>query len=92
MEMVRVDLSEFKDEGKEVIDELLEFIKARLGVNPEVSSDTMKLEGEKCTKEYMRVLLRKFLHKNGLKSYYRVISGGDDLLIIKERKISKQGE
>ncbi|MBS7659765.1 MAG: hypothetical protein QXR17_01600 [Candidatus Bathyarchaeia archaeon] len=90
--MIKVDLSDLKVEGKEVVDELLEFIKARLGVNPEVSSDTMKLEGEKCTKEYMRVLLRKFLHKNGLKPYYRVISGGDDVLIIKERKIPKQSE
>lgn len=89
--MVKVNLSELKGEGKEVIDELLEFIKVRLGVNPEVSSDAMKLEGEKCTKEYMRVLLRKFLHKSGLKPDYRVISGGDDVLIIKERKI-KQGE
>lgn len=86
--MVKVDLSELKVEGKAIIDKLAEFIKDKTGVNPEISSNLMTLEGDKCSKEYVRVLLRKFLHKNDLKPYYRVISKGEDTLLIKERKFS----
>ncbi|MBC7131117.1 hypothetical protein H5T51_07895 [Candidatus Bathyarchaeota archaeon] len=88
--MVKVDLSELKVEGKEVIDKLVEFIKDKTGGNPEISSNLMTLEDDKCSKGYMRVLLRKFLYKIGLKPYYRVISGEENTLIIKERRSSEQ--
>jgi len=35
----------------------------------------------------LRVLLRKYLHRAKLKDYFRVISGKENALIIKERKI-----
>jgi hypothetical protein len=87
-----VDASELKDEGKEVIQGLANFIKEKTGA--EVTRDsnqvTVKGEGAAVTKKYLRVLVKKYLHKKDLKEYYRIISGGEDALKIKERKLEEE--
>ena len=87
-----VDASELKDEGKEVIQGLTSFIKEKTGA--EVTRDsnqvTVKGEGVAVTKKYLRVLTKKYLHKKDLKEYYRIISGGEDTLKIKERKLEEE--
>ena len=87
-----VDASELKDEGKEVIQGLANFIKERTGA--EVTRDsnqvTVKGEGVAVTKKYLRVLAKKYLHQKDLKEYYRIISGGEDTLKIKERKLEEE--
>lgn len=87
-----VDASDLKDEGKEVIQGLTSFIKEKTGA--EVTRDsnqvTVKGEGVAVTKKYLRVLTKKYLHKKDLKEYYRIISGGEDTLKIKERKLEEE--
>jgi hypothetical protein len=84
-----VDASELKDEGKQVVQALADFVKEKTG--SEVSEDsnkvTIKGEGKAVSKKYLRVLVKKFLHKQKLKDYYRVISGNEETLMVKERKL-----
>jgi hypothetical protein len=84
-----VDASELKDEGKQVVQALADFVKEKTG--SEVSEDsnkvTIKGEGKAVSKKYLRVLVKKFLHKQKLKDYYRVISGDEETLMVKERKL-----
>jgi hypothetical protein len=87
-----VDASELKDEGKEVIQRLADFMKEKTGaeVTNESNKVTVKGEGAVVSKKYLRVLVRKFLHKQELKEYFRVISGDEDTLKVKERKLSEE--
>jgi len=87
-----VDASELKDEGKEVILGLAYFIKEQTSaeVTNESNKVTVKGEGTAVSKKYLRVLVKKFLHKQELKEYYRVISGGEDTLKVKERKLGEE--
>jgi hypothetical protein len=80
-----VDASELKDEGKQVVQALADFVKEKTG--SEVSEDSNKGEGKAVSKKYLRVLVKKFLHKQKLKDYYRVISGDEETLMVKERKL-----
>jgi hypothetical protein len=47
---------------------------------------TAIIENEGFSKKYLRVLVKKFLHKSELREYYRVLSGGEETLRIKEKK------
>ena len=87
-----VDASELKGEGKEVIQGLADFMKEKTGaeVTNESNKVTVKGEGAAVSKKYMRVLVRKFLHKQELKDYFRVISGDEDTLKVKERKLTEE--
>ena len=90
MELI-VDASELKDEGKEVIQALADFMKEKTGaeVTNESNKVTVKSESPTVSKKYLRVLVKKYLHQKKLKEYYRVISGDEDTLTIKERKIEE---
>jgi beta-phosphoglucomutase-like phosphatase (HAD superfamily) len=87
-----VDASELKGEGKEVIQGLADFVKEKTGA--EVTEDsnkvTVKGEGVAVSKKYLRVLVKKFLHKQKLKDYFRVISGDEDTLKVKGRKLEEE--
>ncbi len=88
---ITVDASELKDEGKEVIQGLADFMKEKTGaeVTKESNNVTVKGEGAAVSKKYLRVLVKKYLHKTELKEYYRVISGDEDTLKVKERKLEE---
>lgn len=88
---ITVDASELKDEGKEIIQGLADFMKEKTGaeVTKESNNVTVKGEGAAVTKKYLRVLVKKYLHKTELKEYYRVISGDEDTLKVKERKLEE---
>jgi len=87
-----VDASELKDEGKQVVQALTDFVKEKTG--GEVREDSNKVivkgEGKAVSKKYLRVLVKKFLHKQELKDYYRVISGDEETLTVKERKFAEE--
>jgi hypothetical protein len=87
-----VDASELKDEGKQVVQALADYVKAKTGA--EVTNQSNKVtvtgEGKTVSKKYLRVLVKKFLHKQELKEYYRVISGDEDTLKVKERKLYEE--
>jgi hypothetical protein len=91
MEIV-VDASELKEEGKQVVQLLAAFMKEKTGAEVTEASNkvTVKGEGKTVSKKYMRVLLKKFLHQQELKDYYRVISGEEDTLKVKERKLAEE--
>lgn len=92
MPEMRVDISELKSEGSDLIQELAEFLKEKTKAEVETATDEIivKGEGKKVSRSYLRVLLRKFLHKQELKEYFRVIGGKENTLIVKERKISEE--
>lgn len=94
MAQIKIDVSELKSEGNEVIEKLAEFLKEKTGVKIETTSNQIMVgsEEEYASKQYLRLLLRKFLHKNELKDYFRVISEKEDTLKVKERKIPAEEE
>jgi hypothetical protein len=89
---MKIDASELKGEGKDVITELADFLKERTGaeVTTESKKVTVKGEGAAVSKKYLRVLVKKFLHKRELKDYFRVVSDEEDTLKVKERKLHEE--
>ncbi len=81
-----IDVSDLRQAGTDKIKDLAEFIEARMKVELAVETKTISLKDGKPSKRYLRVLIRKFLHKNKLKERYRLISGGENTMIIKRRK------
>jgi len=59
-------------------------------VTNESNKVTVKGEGKTVSKKYLKVLVKKFLHKQELKDYYRVISGDEETLKVKERKLAEE--
>jgi hypothetical protein len=92
MSEMRVNISELKSEGSDLIKELVEFLEEKTKAEVERATDeiVVKGEGKNVSRSYLRVLLRKFLHKQELKEYFRVIGGKENTLVIKERKISEK--
>lgn len=92
MTELRIDISKLKSEGDDVINELADFLIEKTEANVKTSTNEIVVKDEEKTvpKQYLRVLLRKFLHKKELKDSYRVISGKENTLIVKERKISEE--
>lgn len=94
MTEARINISELKREGSDVIKELTTFLKEKTNAKIETGTDeiVVKSEEETVSRAYLRVLLRKFLHKKDLKDYFRVIGGKDNTLMIKERKAAEEEE
>jgi hypothetical protein len=92
MSEMRVNISELKSEGSDLIKELAEFLEEKTKAEVERAADeiVVKGEGKSVSRSYLRVLLRKFLHKQELKEYFRVIGGKENTLIVKEKKISEE--
>ena len=88
----RIDISELKKEGDDVINDLIKFLEEKTESEVEKKMDeiTVRSEEKDFPKKYLRVLLKKFLHKNELKDYYRVIGDKENILKVKERKISEE--
>lgn len=92
MAETRIDISELKSEGGDVIKELAEFLEEKTKAEVETATNEIivKGEGKTISQKYLRVLLRKFLHKVELKDYFRVIGGKENTLIVKEKKIAEE--
>ncbi|MGQ9506661.1 MAG: 60S ribosomal protein L22 [Candidatus Bathycorpusculaceae bacterium] len=91
MTEIKINISELKSEGEDVIKELLEFLKEKTNVQVDAAADLITVKGEegKVSKKYLRVLLKKFLHQIELKEYFRVISH-ENSLMVKEKKIEEE--
>ncbi len=89
MSTVAINVSELRDVDDGSIGELAAFLEGRTSAKIEVTSGEiiMKYEavGKIPSKAHLRVLLRKFLHKEQLKEDLRVISGRENVFIIKKR-------
>ena len=90
MSTVVIKISELRGMNDENVNDLAEFLENRVGAKVDVTSGeiTLNFEEEKKipSRAHLRVLLRKFLHKAELKEELRVISGRENVFIIKERK------
>jgi len=91
-----IDISELRSAESEQIKELEKFLKDKVKAEIDVADREITLKpaekGEMPKKDYIRVLLKKFLHKAELREDFRVIAGKENTLIIKERKIAAQAE
>ena len=90
MSIIVIKISELRSKDEENVEDLAEFLEGRADATVDVTSDEITLkyeEGKKApSRSYLRVLLRKFLHRAELKEEFRVISGKENVFIIKERK------
>jgi hypothetical protein len=84
-----VDVSELQSFDGESVKALAEFLEKRLKGTVTVAKKEVTLEfeeGKEASRSCLRLLLRKFLHREDLKDDFRVISGGENSFIVKERK------
>jgi len=90
MSTITIQTSELRGKNAEKIENLAEFLKDKVDAKIDVASSEITInyekEEERPPKTYVRVLLRKFLHKAELKEQFRIISGKENVFIIKERK------
>jgi hypothetical protein len=91
---VKVDASELKREKGDLIKSLEAFLKEKTSADVATASEmvTVSGEGDAVTKKYVKVLLKKFLHKQELKETYRVIMDKNDVLKVKERRMYEEEE
>jgi hypothetical protein len=89
---MKVDASELKGDETKLIEKLADFLKEKTGgeVATEAKTVTVKGEGEALSKKYVRVTLKKFLHKHELSESFRVISNEENTLKIKKRKLKEE--
>jgi hypothetical protein len=92
MAETRVDISKLKTEGSDLIKELAEFLKGKTNTEIETTTNEIIMKNEEKTipRSYVRVLLRKFLHQQELKEFYRIIGGKENTLVVKERAIKEE--
>jgi hypothetical protein len=84
-----IDVSELRSFDGESVKVLAEFLENRLEGTVIATKKEVTLEfeeGKEASRSCLRLLLRKFLHKADLKEDFRVISGGENVFTIKERK------
>jgi len=93
---VRIDIAELRDKYGDEVKKLVEFLEEKLKTKTDVEDRELTLKpqekGVVASKDYLRVLLRKFLHKEDLKEEFRVIAGKENVLVIKERKLISESE
>ena len=89
---MKVNASELKGDETKLIEKLADFLKEKTGgeVATEAKTLTVKGEGEALSKKYVRVTLKKFLHKHELSESFRVISNEENTLKIKKRKLKEE--
>ena len=89
---MKVDASELKGEGKDLVSKLSDFLKEKTG--GEVTSEgmlvTVKGQGEALSKKYVKITVKKFLHKHDLTETYRVIGEKENQLKIKNRGFDEE--
>ena len=90
---MKVDVSELKGDESKLIEKLSDFLKEKIGGDTitEGKTITVKGEGEAFAKKYVRIIVKKFLHKHELSENFRVI-GSEEALKIKERKLEEEEE
>ena len=89
MSTVVVDVSELQSFDDECVKLLADFLGVRLDASVVSAKNEVTMEfeeGKEASRSRLRLLLRKFLHKEALKEDFRVISGGENSFIVKERK------
>jgi hypothetical protein len=88
---MKVDASELKGDESKLIEKLADFLKEKTGgeVTTDSKTVTVKGEGEALSKKYVRIIVKKFLHKHQLTENFKVI-GQEEALKVKERKLEEE--
>jgi hypothetical protein len=88
---MKVDASELKGDEAKLIEKLSDFLKDKTGgdVSTDGKTVTVKGEGGALAKKYVRIIVKKFLHKHELSETFKVI-GDEESLKIKERKLDEE--
>ena len=89
MSTVVVNVSELQSFDGESVKSLADFLEGRIDGTVVHTKKEVTLEfeeGKEAARSHLRVLLRKFLHREDLKADFRVISGGENVFVMKERK------
>jgi len=98
MTKITIDINDLRSKtGNEAVEDLAAFLKEKLGTKIDVSTNELSLDTEEeknkeVPRTYIRVLLKKFLHKTELKEDYHIIAGKENSLVIKETKITEEEE
>jgi hypothetical protein len=79
----KIDISQLKSEGSDIVKELTQLIKEKTKAKVETATDSIIVKD-------IRLLLRKFLHQQELKDHFRVIGGKENTLIVKEIKMKEE--
>jgi len=89
---VEVNASELKGEESKLFEKLTDYLKDKTGgeVTTNAKAITIKGQGAAITKKYVRVTLKKFLHKHELSETFKVIADEENSLKIKERKLEEE--
>ncbi len=92
-----VNASKLRGKDSKKVDELKKFLEDKVGVNVSVRGDDVVLKFEKAEmslmrRSFLRERLHKFLHRAHLKDDFRVISGGKNAFIIKDKKRREEEE
>lgn len=90
MSSVVINVSDLRGYEGDFVQALEDFLKSRFDVVVSSAKNEVTLEfdeeKEVPSRSQLRLVLRKFLHREYLKEDMRVISGGEDAFIIKDRK------
>ena len=84
-----IDVSEIRSFDDACVKELTVFLEEKLDgtVTSTKKEVTVAFEdGKEASRSCMRMILKKFLHKAALREDFRVISGGENSYILKEKK------
>jgi len=94
MAETRININELKSEGGDLIKELTTFLTEKTKAEVEAGTEeiVVKGEGANASRTYLRVLLRKFIHKSQLRDYFRVIGGKENTLTVKGKKVPEEEE
>lgn len=89
---VEVNASDLKGEEAKLFEKLTDFLKDKTGgeVTTNAKAITIKGQGAAITKKYVRVTIKKFLHKHELSEQFKVIAAEANGLKIKERKLDEE--
>lgn len=90
MSEIVVQANDLKYEGEKKIEELARFLEDKLGVSVEAGGGQLRMRFEEQeqlpSRDYLRLVLRKYLHQSDLKERFRVISGKERSYVIKQRR------
>jgi hypothetical protein len=89
MSTVVVDVSELQKFDDDCVKDLGDFLENKLDGTVVVAKNEVTLEfeeGKEASRSCLRLILKKFLHKEALTIDFRVISGGENAFVLKEKK------
>jgi hypothetical protein len=90
---MKVNASELKGDESKLFEKLSDFLKDKTGgdVTNDGKTVSIKGEGAAITKKYIKVTVKKFIHKHELTEKFKVIADEEEnTLKIKERKIEEE--